>query len=213
VIKAERGRNRQHGTVIDKVVLLACGRWALSPKAREYRALQRLRQFLRRWAGHEAFGATSGPLFFITNTRGIITLKNVKASAASGVLVKAGVDRWGRTGSNGGNAVFTADGETLAGDLVADAGCSVRATLQNGTTLAGAIKDAALTIDATSKWTVTADSTLTTLTDAGGVSGLSISNIVGNGHNVHYDAGLAANKWLEGKTYTLSGGGQLLPKS
>ena len=32
---------------IDKVVLLACGRWASSPKARAYRALQRLRQFLR----------------------------------------------------------------------------------------------------------------------------------------------------------------------
>jgi hypothetical protein len=41
---------------IDKVVLLACGRWASSPKARAYRALQRLRQFLRPWVGREAFG-------------------------------------------------------------------------------------------------------------------------------------------------------------
>jgi len=157
--------------------------------------------------------ATSGPLFFITNTKGVITLKRVKASATSGILVKAGVDRWGRTGSNGGKAVFTADEETLAGDLVAEASCSIHATLQNGTTLTGAIKDAALTIDATSKWKVTADSTLTSLTNTSEISGLSVSNIVGNGHSVRYDAGLAANKWLEGKTYTLSGGGQLLPKS
>jgi len=157
--------------------------------------------------------ATAGPLFFVTNTKGIITLKGVKASATSGILVKAGVDRWGRTGSNGGRAVFTADEQTLAGDLVADADCSLQATLQNNTTLTGAIKDAALTLDATSKWNVTADSTLTSLADASGVSGLSISNIIGNGHSVRYDASLAANKWLEGKTYTLSGGGQLLPKS
>lgn len=157
--------------------------------------------------------ATSGPLFFVTNTKGVISLQGVKASAASGVLVKAGVDRWGRAGSNGGAAVFTADAETLAGDLVADANCSLRATLQNGTTLTGAIQDAALTMDATSKWVVTADSTLTSLAAAAGASGLSLGNIVGNGYSVRYDASLAANKWLEGKTYPLSGGGQLRPKS
>jgi hypothetical protein len=51
--------------------------------------------------------ATSGPLFFVTNTRGNVRLKGVKTSAASGVLVKAGVDRWGRTGCNGGKAALT----------------------------------------------------------------------------------------------------------
>ncbi len=157
--------------------------------------------------------ATSGPLFFVTNTKGVITLKGVRASATSGILLKAGVDRWGRTGSNGGVAVFTADGENLGGDVIADANCSASATLKNNTTLTGTIKDAALTLDSTSKWNVTGDSTLTSLADSTGVSGLSITNIAGNGHSVLYDASLTANKWLGGKTYALANGGQLTPKN
>lgn len=157
--------------------------------------------------------ATSGPLFFVTNTKGMITLKGVKASTASGILVRAGVDRWGRTGSNGGVVVFTADDETLVGDVIADAGCSASAALKNHTTLTGAIKEAALRLDATSKWNVTGDSTLTSLTNPDGVTGQSLTNIVGNGHTVRYDASLAANQWLGGKTIPLTKGGQLTPRS
>ncbi len=58
---------------------------------------------------------------------------------------------------------------------------------------------------------MTADSTLTGLSDTTGISGTSVSNIVGNGHTVTYDSGLAANKALDGKTYTLKGGGTLKP--
>lgn len=155
--------------------------------------------------------ATSGPLFFVTNSKGVIQLNDVKASAASGVLVKAGIDRWGREGSNGGIADFTANAENLTGDLVAEASCSVSATLQNGTKLTGAIKDAALTLDASSQWSVTADSTLTSLTNPTGLNGDQITNIHGNGHEVRYQAKLPANEWLKGKTYTLAGGGRLVP--
>jgi hypothetical protein len=155
--------------------------------------------------------ATSGPLFFVTNSKGVILLKGVKASSASGVLVKAGIDRWGREGSNGGVADFTADDETLAGDMVAEANCSVSAKLQNGTKLTGAVKDAALTLDASSQWNVTADSTLTSLKDPEGVNGDQITNIHGNGHEVRYKASLPANEWLKGKTYALAGGGHLVP--
>jgi len=59
---------------------------------------------------------------------------------------------------------------------------------------------------------VTADSVLTGLIDVSGISGTSITNIIGNGHDVTYDAGLAANSALGGKTYTLVDGGHLLPK-
>jgi hypothetical protein len=154
---------------------------------------------------------TAGPLFYVSNTRGVITLKGVNVAASSGTLVNASAGRWGRSGANGGHAIFTADGETLTGSLTCDSISSIAATLQNGTTLTCSVKGAALTLDSTSKWNVTEDSILTALTDPNGVSGTSITNIYGNGHEVRYDANLPANKWLEEKTYTLANGGRLIP--
>ena len=66
-----------------------------------------------------------------------------------------------------------------------------------------------LTLDASSTWTVTADSYLTCLSDPDGISGTTITNITGNGHTVYYDAG--ACPALGGQTFTLSGGGTLQP--
>lgn len=154
---------------------------------------------------------TAGRLFYVSNTRGVITLEGVKVSASSGILVNASAGRWGRSGSNGGHALLTADGETLTGNLTCDSISSITATFQHGTTLTGAVNGAALTLDSTSKWNVTEDSTLTALIDPSGASGMSVTNICGNGHEVAYDASLLANKWLEGKTYTLANGGHLIP--
>lgn len=58
---------------------------------------------------------------------------------------------------------------------------------------------------------MTADSYLTSLTDTAGISGTTITNIVGNGHTVLCDASAAANSALGGRTYTLVGGGTLTP--
>ena len=55
-----------------------------------------------------------------------------------------------------------------------------------------------------------ADSHLTKLVGAV-VSGTSITNITGNGHTVTYDATASANTYLNGATYTLAGGGTLVP--
>jgi hypothetical protein len=163
--------------------------------------------------GSLSYTASTGPLFYVTNSTGVITLKGVTVTAAGGVLVKAAAGNWGTSGSNGGTVVFTADGETLTGDLVSDSSSSIAATLKNGTTLTGMIDSASLTLDATSVWNVTGDSQLTSLSDASGISGTVITNIKGNGHTVYYDASLAANSALGGRTYSLAGGGQLKPQS
>lgn len=163
--------------------------------------------------GSLGYSGTSGPLFYVTNSTGVISLKGVTVTANSGVLIKASTGNWGTSGSNGGTVVFTADGETLNGDLVSDSSSSIAATLRNGTILTGKIDSAALTLDATSSWTITGDSALTSLSDASGISGTRITNINGDGHSVTYDAGLAANSALGGKTYSLAGGGTLTPKS
>ncbi len=165
--------------------------------------------------GALTYTATGDPLFYVTNSTGVILLKGVKLTAASGTLVKAASGSWGTTGSNGGTVLLTADGQTMEGNLVADNLSSISLTLQNGSNLSGAInpdntaKAANLTLDATSKWTITADSYLACLADTGGTSGTSITNITGNGHTVYYNQ--SACSALGGKTYTLVNGGELTP--
>jgi hypothetical protein len=152
--------------------------------------------------GSLANTAATGPLFYVNNSTGVITLKGVKVTVASGTLVDASANsRWGKSGLNG--------------DMTADEISTITATLQNSSALTGTINAAKmakainLTLDASSTWSVTADSTLTCLSDADGISGTTITNITGNGHTVTYDA--SACSALGGKTYTLNGGGELKP--
>jgi hypothetical protein len=168
--------------------------------------------------GSLTFNAENGPLFFITNTTGVITLKHVAITNRSNILIKAAAGNWGNKGSNGGTVIFTADTQSLKGNILADSISKVSLTLQNGSNLESAIntdKQAAsvnLALDTTSQWTVPADSYLNGLSDEAGISGASITNIIGNGHNVYYDATLASNSLLGGKTYSLVNGGQLIPE-
>jgi hypothetical protein len=164
--------------------------------------------------GTLALTAASGPLLYVTNTTGVITLKGVGVTCNSGVLLKAAADRWGTSGSNGGHAELTADSQALAGDLMADASSTIQLTLANGSSLTGCIngsgsaKSVSLALDASSTWSVTADSHLTSLSGAG-ISGATVTNITGNGHTVYYDS--ASCPALGGLTYTLAGGGTLMP--
>lgn len=160
--------------------------------------------------------ASSGPLFYITNTTGNLTLKNASLSAGSGILLKASAGDWGTSGSNGGNVVLTADSQILNGSLVIDNISTLTATLKNTSRLNGAIntantaKSINLTLtDAASIWTLTADSYLTCLTDSSGISGSSVSNITGNGYSVYYNKSSCSA--LGGQTYSLVGGGYLKP--
>jgi hypothetical protein len=167
-------------------------------------------------SGSLAYTDPTGPLFYITNTNGYITLKGVNVTAASGILLQAeGNDRWGTSGSNGGRVFFNADGQTLMGNIVADKISSILLELKNNSSLTGAINtentanSVTVTLDATSTWTVTADSYLTCLVDADGISGTSIANINGNRHTVYYEAANCSS--LNGQIYTLNGGGTLTP--
>jgi hypothetical protein len=90
--------------------------------------------------------------------------------------------------------------------------CTSSLTLQNGSTLTGAINTTNttqainLTLDSSSTWNMTADSYLSCLTDT---SGNSVSNIIGNGRTVYYNANNCSA--LGGLTYGLSGGGSQMP--
>ena len=78
--------------------------------------------------------------------------------------------------------------------------------------LIGAVRNAALSLDATSTWELTADSQLASLAEADGVAGDTLTNIHGHGHQVHYQASLPVNHWLGGKIWNLGDGGTLAPE-
>lgn len=159
--------------------------------------------------------AAVGPLFYVTNTNAEVTLTGVNATAASGTLIKVSEGNWGTSGSNGGNLTFTANQQNLTGNIEVDNISILTVTLQNGSTLTGAInsantgKEVNLILDATSTWNVTADSYLTCLTDPGGISGTSITNIHGNGYTVYYNQNTCPA--LSGQIYAVAGGGELKP--
>ena len=167
--------------------------------------------------GSLSYTPTSGPLFYVTNSTGVITLAGVSLTTNSGVLLQAAAGSWGTAGSNGGNAVITAGGQVLNGNLAIDSSSTLSLTMKNGSSLKGAInaehtaKSADLTLDSTSAWSLTTDSYVSALSDAAAISGSSVGNITGNGHNVYYDGSLSANSYLGGKVYALQGGGSLMP--
>ena len=114
--------------------------------------------------------------------------------------------------------VFSAIKQTLTGNIVGGGASTVTISLTDQSQWTGRfdiylveIPTFNLSLDATSTWILTGDCQLTTLQDAAGISGTSITNIIGNGHTVTYDR--SQNPSLAGKTYTLANGGSLKPAS
>ena len=154
----------------------------------------------------------TSPMFFITNTDAMINLENTKLNYGSNQLVTvSGNDgEWGSQGSNGGNLTFNATNQTLNGNISVD-NISTASFVLKSSTLTSTInsennaKEVNLSLDSSSKWVVTGDSYVTTLT----LENNDLSLIEDNGYTIYYDA--SANSWLNGQTITLSNGGTLTP--
>jgi nucleoside-specific outer membrane channel protein Tsx len=65
----------------------------------------------------------------------------------------------------------------------------------------------AVSLDKTSSWHLTGDTTLKSFTNAD----MSFSNVESNGFSSTYDLDAPANKPLKGRIFRLSGGGTVLP--
>lgn len=122
-----------------------------------------------------------GSMFYITNTTAQVYLRNTGVnfdSDKANLLTIEGnnANNWGTEGSNGGTVTFTADTETLSGDITVDTISSLDLYLLNGSTYTGAMtiedNDAAtsttdspitVNLDGTSTWVVTADTTISNL--------------------------------------------------
>lgn len=129
-----------------------------------------------------SLASQNGGLFYTTNTESTFYLSGVDlttASAADFLLKCTGNSNargWGTAGDNGADCVFTADSQVLSESIIWDTISDLDVSLTNNSSWSGDfVLDetnagdggsgyANLTIDDTSSWTVTGDSTLSTLT-------------------------------------------------
>lgn len=130
----------------------------------------------------------NGGLFYTTNTECTITLKDVDITynddnefflQCTGNNNQRG---WGQSGVNGSDCNFTADSQDMKGNVIWDSISDLDFYMINGSTLEGAfVNDESnagnggdgycnVVIDKDSTWTVTGDSTITSLSNAGTIT-------------------------------------------
>lgn len=131
----------------------------------------------------------NGDMFYITNTHCTmtlsgVTLKNLDSdSAFLRVVGNSASHGWGTAGSNGAQVEFTADSQTIDGDIVVDTISTLDFSLTNGSVLNGTINivdneeggsavsdNAVVTIDSGSTWNLTGNCTITSLTNNGTIN-------------------------------------------
>lgn len=128
--------------------------------------------------------ANSGAMFYCTNTASVINLENAELLLSDdGTLLIVSAGRWGKDGKNGGDCTLNASNQTLTGDIQVDAISTLSLNLTEGSFLTGAITgegQIAISLDASSAWTLTGDSYITSL--SGDLSGLDL-----NGFTLYVD--------------------------
>lgn len=155
---------------------------------------------------------SDGPMFYITNTTATANLESTQLIQDGDVLIQAASDRWGNEGKNGGTFTMNAINQELKGKILGNNISQITLNLQGGSHWTGSFNEdyaadkAALNLAKDAVWDVTANSYLTTFSDADST----FSNINSNGHKIYYDK--KENPALGGKTYKLPGGGKLIAK-
>ena len=157
--------------------------------------------------------ARKGPVFFVTNTRAVVKVKNATLHSTDGVLAKAAVARWGRSGKNGGHLVLSAEEQQLNGAIEVDDISSITLILEqkavfNGTTnAAGGAGKVNLTLGDGSRWNVTGTSYIDQLACPEANLNTLVQRIQSNGHTIYYRKTQGA---LDGRTFNLPVGGKLV---
>ncbi|MCR5672829.1 MAG: hypothetical protein K6F87_03820 [Lachnospiraceae bacterium] len=114
---------------------------------------------------------TNGDIFFVNNTATDITLSGVDiTNNGGGVFLRAAAAGWGKEGENGGKVNLTASAQKIDGDMLVDDISILNLYLNDGSTFNGAINpdgdsgDVYVELIEGSKWTLTADSNIKSLT-------------------------------------------------
>lgn len=128
----------------------------------------------------------NGDLFYVTNTHCVLTLSGVtlRNEDADAYLLRivgnSASHGWGAAGANGAQVEFTADAQTLEGDIVVDTISTLDLTLKNGSSFTGTVNimenaeggtavsdNAVVTIESGCTWTLTGDCVITSLVNNG----------------------------------------------
>ena len=116
--------------------------------------------------------ATQAPMFHITNTACVINLEKTECSFKSGVFLESSSqNQWGSEGSNGGICELNTNNEDINGNIIVDSISSLNWNMKN-TQFKGAINSTGNTtvnVGEGSTWTLTGDSSLTSLTVSGNI--------------------------------------------
>lgn len=111
----------------------------------------------------------NGDIFFVNNTVATINLNNVAITNQDeeGVFLRAVAAGWGNSGSNGGHVTFNAYNQTIDGDIIVDEISSLNMYLKQSSVFNGSIQsegDVYVEIENGSKWVLSADSYVSSLT-------------------------------------------------
>ena len=131
----------------------------------------------------------NGDLIYVTNTHCVLTLSGVTIvnEDKDGYLLRvtgnSASHGWGTAGSNGAQVEFTADAQTLEGDILVDSISTLTMTLQNGSRFTGKVNiadnaeggaavenNAVVTVGSGCVWTLTGDCTVTSLVNNGTIN-------------------------------------------
>lgn len=116
--------------------------------------------------------ASEAPMFHITNTACVINLENTQCSFKSGTLLESsGQNQWGNEGSNGGVCELNTNNEDLTGNVIVDSISSLDWNMKN-TKFSGAINstgNTTVSVGEGSTWTLTGDSTVSSLEVSGNI--------------------------------------------
>lgn len=133
--------------------------------------------------------SNNGDMFYITNTSCSITLSSVKIvnKETDGYLFNItgnnGNNGWGTAGKNGSDTVITCTDQTLEGRIRVDSISTLTLTLSGSSSFTGTINiennedggtavssNAVVTIESGSTWTLTGNSTITSITNSGTIN-------------------------------------------
>ncbi len=115
---------------------------------------------------------SEAPMFHVTNTACVINLDSTELSFGSQTFLEvSGQNQWGNEGSNGGVAEVNTNNEKIDGNVIVDSISSLTWNMEN-TEFSGAINSTGNTtvnVADGSTWTLTGDSTVSSLTVSGNI--------------------------------------------
>lgn len=135
----------------------------------------------------------NGDVFFVNNTVATISLDSatIVNNDSTGVFLRAAAAGWGSEGTNGGQVTLNATNQAIDGDIVVDDVSNLNLYLKDSSAFTGAVNsdgeagDVYVELSGGSKWVLTGDSYITSLT-------CDVDSIDLNGHTLYVD----------GKAYT-----------